>query len=253
MPSRHGGERELLRLVARAALAVVDATLILGLAGGIYVLMLPSVANAPTLTAKILHAHHDPAGSTPPPPKLLAAVVSVEDGHFYSDPVVNVSDGIARAALATLHTKSDPGGSTIPQQLAKQLYRSGTSFGSTLEDIALGLKLSFTFSPDQVLVMYLNAVYFGNGYWGDVAASRGYFGTSPYRLDWAEAAMLAGLLQAPSAYDPKTHFALAKQRQREVLHQLVVNHRLTEAQARVVNLESLPLRSHVNSLAQAKG
>jgi penicillin-binding protein 1A len=90
--------------------------------------------------------------------------------------------------------------------------------------------------------MYLNAVYYGNGYWGDVAASRGYFGTSPNRLDWAEAAMLAGLLQAPSAYDPVTHSVLAEQRQREVLRQLVVNHWLTEAQAREASLESLPLR-----------
>jgi len=250
---RHEGESVLSRLAARAALAVLDATLVLGLMGGIYELTLPGVTNAPTLTAKILHAHHDPAGRTPPPSKLAAAVVAVEDEHFYSDPVVNEFDGIARAALATLHTTSDPGGSTIPQQLAKQLYGSGTGFGATLEDIGLGLKLSFAFSHAQVLVMYLNAAYYGNGYWGDVAASRGYFGISPNRLDWAEAAMLAGLLQAPSAYDPVTHFILAKQRQREVLDQLVVNHWLTEAQAREANLESLPLRSHMSSFARTKG
>lgn len=230
------------RLAARAALAVLDATLVLGLVGGVYEVTLPGVANAPTLTARIVHAHHDPAGGTPPPSKLAAAVVAVEDEHFYSDPVVNEFDGIARAAVAMLHTTSDPGGSTIPQQLAKQLYGSGTSFGSTLAEIGLGLKLSFAFSHDQVLVMYLNAVYYGNGYWGDVAASRGYFGTSPNRLDWAEAAMLAGLLQAPSAYDPVTHPVLAKQRQGEVLQQLVVNHWLTEGQAREASLESLPLR-----------
>jgi membrane peptidoglycan carboxypeptidase len=230
------------RLAARAALALLDATLALVMVGGIYELTLPSVANAPTLTAKILHVHHDAAGGTPPPSKLAAAVVAVEDEHFFSDPVVNEFDAIARAALATLHTTSDPGGSTIPQQLAKQLYRSGTGFGETVKDIGLGLKLSFAFSHAQVLVMYLNAVYYGNGYWGDVAASRGYFGTSPNRLDWAEAAMLAGLLQAPSAYDPVTHLVVAKQRQREVLHQLVVNHWLTEAQANEANLESLPLR-----------
>lgn len=230
------------RLAARAALAVLDATLVLFMVGGIYELTLPSVTNAPTLTAKILHVHHDEAGGTLPPSKLAAAVVAVEDEHFYSDPVLNEFDGIARAALATLHTTSDPGGSTIPQQLAKQLYRSGTGFGATLEDIGLGLKLSFAFSHTQVLVMYLNAVYYGNGYWGDVAASRGYFGTSPNRLDWAEAAMLAGLLQAPSAYDPVAHLVLAKQRQREVLQQLVVNHWLTKAQAAEANLAPLPLR-----------
>lgn len=235
------------RLAARTALAILDVTLILTLVGGVYEATLPGVANAQILTAKILRAHHDPAGGSPPPSELAAAVVAVEDEHFYSDPVVNEFEGIARAGVATLHSSSDPGGSTIPQQLAKQLYGGGTGFSSIMAEVGLGLKLSFAFSHDQVLVMYLNAVYYGSGYWGDVAASRGYFGASPYRLDWAEAAMLAGLLQAPSAYDPMTHPVLAKQRQREVLHQLVANHLLTEAQAREVSLESLPLRSKVSS------
>jgi len=241
------------RLATRAALTIAYVTFVLVLVGGIYGLTLPSVTNAPTLTAKLLRIHHDPAGGAPQPSKLAAAVVAVEDEHFYSDPLVNEFDGVARASVAMLNSTGDPGGSTIPQQLAKQLYGSGTGFGSTLEEIGLGLKLSFAFSHEQVLVMYLNACYYGNGYWGDVAASRGYFGISPNRLDWAEAAMLAGLLQAPSAYDPVTHLVLAKQRQREVLHQLVVNHLLTAAQARAVDLESLPLGWHMSSVVRTSG
>jgi membrane peptidoglycan carboxypeptidase len=91
-----------------------------------------------------------------------------------------------------------------------------------LQHIGLGVKLTLSYSKSHILVMYLNVIYYGNGHWGDVTAARGYLGTSPGRLDWAEAAMLAGLPQAPSAYDPDTHFALAKKRQREVLDQLVV-------------------------------
>ena len=94
----------------------------------------------------------------------------------------------------------------------------------------------------QILDMYLNAVYYGNGYWGDAAAARGYFGTTPASLDWAQAAMLAGLPQAPSAYDPLEHYALAKQRQRHVLDQLVVNHYLTRRQADAAYAEPLDLR-----------
>ncbi|MGO8871998.1 MAG: biosynthetic peptidoglycan transglycosylase [Acidimicrobiales bacterium] len=176
------------------------------------------------------------------PTKLGASVVAVEDEHFYSNPVVDTFDGAARAAFASLHTSGDPGGSTVAQQLAKELYGKGNGFGASVEEIGMGLKLSFAFSKVQILVMYLNVVYFGNGYWGDVAAAHGYFGKTPDHLDWAQAAMLAGLPQDPSAYDPDTHFALAKQRQREVLHQLVVNGYLTKVQADAAYRESLSLR-----------
>jgi penicillin-binding protein 1A len=74
-----------------------------------------------------------------------------------------------------------------------------------------------------------------------VAAARGYFHTTPDRLDWAEAALLAGLPQAPSTYDPLEHLAVARQRQLHVLDRLVVNHYLTRAQANAAYRERLPL------------
>jgi penicillin-binding protein 1A len=174
----------------------------------------------------------------PLPSRLATAVVDVEDEHFYSNVFVNVLAGAGRAALAALHTSQDPGGSTISQQLAKQLYGAG----GTLREIGLGVKLSLHYSHARILQMYLNAVYYGNGYWGDVAAARGYFGKNPGQLDWAQAAMLAGLPQAPSAYDPLQHYALAKLRQRHVLSQLVVNHAITEGQADAAFQEPLGLR-----------
>jgi penicillin-binding protein 1A len=90
--------------------------------------------------------------------------------------------------------------------------------------------------------MYLNAIYYGNGYWGYVNAARGYFGVVPARLNWPEASMLAGLPQAPSDYDPVLHFSLAKQRQHQVLDQLVANHVLTAAQAKAAYHARLILR-----------
>ncbi len=236
--SRRGWKARLIR----GLLAVLGLLAALVLAGLGYELSLPSVGNAPELVAKVVMAHRGVIGRLPLPAKLGDAVVSVEDEHFYSNVLLNIFDGAARAGLATIHGSGDPGGSTIAQQLAKQLYDTGSGIGSSFEQVGLGLKLSMSYSRAQVLEMYLNAVYFGNGYWGYVSASHGYFGVAPDRLSWAAAAMLAGLLQAPSAYDPILHFALAKQRQRHVLDQLVANHVLTAAQAETAYRAPLSLR-----------
>lgn len=110
----------------------------------------------------------------------------------------------------------DAGGSTIAQQLAKNLYT-----GSALRDVMLAFKLEQSYSKPRILRMYADAIYFGAGYWGLERASRGYFGKPARELDWAEASLLAGLPQAPSAYDPRTSFARARARQRDVLRALV--------------------------------
>jgi len=211
-------------------------------AGIAYLAILPSVSNAPARVGRILTLHHGTAGGPLPPAKLGDAVVAVEDEHFYSNFVINIVDGAGRAAIATLHTDQDPGGSTIEQQLAKQLYGDGTGLFATLRQIGLGVKLALDFPKAQILAMYLNAVYYGHGYWGYVAAAHGYFGTGPDDLDWAQAALLAGLPQAPSAYDPLQHLRLAKLRQRHVLDRLVVNHYLTSAQANAAYAEPLAFK-----------
>lgn len=231
-----------LRRRVLAALATVAAlVLLVALAGTIYLLSLPTVRDAPARVAAILRAHGGASVGAIPPYRLGQAVVDVEDENFYANVFYNVFAGAARAALATLHTSGDPGGSTIDQQLAKQLYPESGGLGGVLHEIGIGVKLDLSFSKPRILAMYLDAVYFGNGYWGAEAAARGYFGVSADQLSWAEAAMLAGLPQAPSAYDPVHHLALAKQRQRHVLHQLVVNHVLTAAQAAAAYAEPLPL------------
>jgi penicillin-binding protein 1A len=222
---------------ARALIAVVA---IGALGATVYVITLPGVGDALARVKQILALHHGTYDRPPPPRKLGAAVVAVEDEHFYENVVLDVADGAGRAALGVLQTDGDPGGSTIDQQLAKQLYGDGDGLGATLKEIGLGVKLALNYPKPQLLNMYLNAVYYGHGYWGDDAAARGYFHTAPDRLDWAEAAMLAGLPQAPSTYDPLEHLALAKQRQLHVLDRLVVNRYLTAAQARAAYSERLP-------------
>jgi membrane peptidoglycan carboxypeptidase len=233
-----GRRRRLVTTLVSLALTALTAFA----AASLYVISLPSVGDAQTRVERILALHHDPYGAMPPPRRLGDAVVAVEDEHFYANVFINTLDGIGRAALAALLGSRDPGGSTIAQQLAKQLYGHGTSLPATLREIALGVKLSLRYTKPQILDMYLNAVYYGHGYWGEIAAARGYFGVNPNALDWAQAAMLAGLLQAPSAYDPLVHYALAKRRQRHVLNQLIVNHYLTAVQADAVFHEPLHLR-----------
>jgi membrane peptidoglycan carboxypeptidase len=221
---------------------VVAGLVALGLAAGtVCLLSLRSVSDAPARVRAILVAHHEPTGVLPSPRKLAAAVVSVEDEHFYANFAVNVLSGVGRAALATLQAEQDPGGSTIEQQLAKLLYGQGGGLGATLREIGLGVKLDLAYSKAEILRMYVNAAYYGQGFWGVPAASRGYFRIAPADLTWAEAAMLAGLLQAPSAYDPVTHYALAKQRQDHVLTQLVANGYLSARQAAAAYRTRLPL------------
>jgi membrane peptidoglycan carboxypeptidase len=208
----------------------------------VWLLTLPGVGGAEARVEALLAKEGGRALALPPPARLGAAVVSTEDENFYDPPLVDVAAGAGRAALEALGTNEDPGGSTIAQQLAKRLYPHGGGVWGTVEEIGLGVKLSLAYSHEQVLSMYLNSVYYGNGYWGAHAAAEGYFGTSPRRLTWGEAAMLAGLPQAPSAYDPVRHLPLARLRQRHVLDQLVANGHLTAAAAARAFHETLPLR-----------
>jgi penicillin-binding protein 1A len=87
--------------------------------------------------------------------------------------------------------------------------------------------------------MYFDAAYFGHGAYGLASASRVYFGVSPSQLTWAQATMLAGLVNAPSAYDPTAHLTLARSRQRHVIDRLVATHVFTKSQGNAVYAESL--------------
>jgi membrane peptidoglycan carboxypeptidase len=233
--------RRILRGLRRIALAAVALVLVSLLAGTVYVLTLPSVGDAQTRVHQIMTSHHE-GTAMPVPAKLAAAAIATEDEHFDDNVVFNVATGVGRAGIDVLSGGSNPGGATIDQQLAKQLYGDGGGIGGTLRQIGLGIKLGLRWPHRQVLAMYLNVNDYGNGFWGVRQAAEGYFGVAPARLTWAEASMLAGLLQAPSAYDPLRHHALAKQRQQHVLAQLVANRKLTQRQAASAYRARLPLR-----------
>ncbi|MGH7608938.1 MAG: biosynthetic peptidoglycan transglycosylase [Candidatus Dormibacteria bacterium] len=213
------------------ALAVALLAVVLVLAATAFELSLPGVGDARRRAANLAAQHREVLLRSPVPHRLASALVAVEDENFYANPFVDVFAGVLRAGLSTLTTRGDPGGSTIEQQLCKQLYPQGRDTLASLRELGMGLKLALTQSRAEVLSMYFNVVYFGNRYWGIKAAAKGYFGTTPQRLSWGQAALLAGLPQAPTAYDPYRHPRLAKRRQLHVLDQLVANHYLSRAAA----------------------
>jgi penicillin-binding protein 1A len=164
------------------------------------------------------------------PENLALALIATEDTRFEHhigiDPI-----GAARAAWGAL-TGTDQGGSTLDQQLAKNLYADGRQgTGDRIQSVVLALKLDATWSKDDLLRMYLDDGYYGHGFYGLTAATQGYFAVEPQDLSWAQATLLAGLFQAPTAYDPFQFPELAKARQEHVLDRLVDVGTLTRAEA----------------------
>ncbi len=155
------------------------------------------------------------------PPVVLQAFIAAEDANFYQHNGVDVL-GIARAMLANLTAGGVvQGGSTITQQVVKALLLTPErSYERKAKEVLLALRLERQLSKDEILYLYLNLIYLGNGAYGVGAAAREYFGKDVGELTLAEAALLAGLPQAPSRYSPVRHWTNAKMRQRYVLERM---------------------------------
>src|SRR5215469_16657873 len=171
--------------------------------GGVAVLfdLMPPASKALALAQALARAHDVQYPGPAVPARFARALVATEDHRFYSEPGIDpFADG--RVLVGWLDGKGgQQGGSTLDQQLAKMLYTPGRSgLGALAEEVVLGIKLNFAYSKAQILQMYADVAYFGHGYYGLATASCGYFGVMPARLTWPQAAMLAGLAQAPSIY-----------------------------------------------------
>jgi penicillin-binding protein 1A len=156
------------------------------------------------------------------PRHVADAVIATEDQRFYEHGGVDPL-GMLRAALANMRSgRYVQGGSTLTQQLAKNLYLSSDrTFSRKLTEFSLALWLEARLSKADILELYLNRVYLGSGAYGIDQAARRYFGKSARKLTLAEAAMIAGLLKAPSRYSPLSNPTLARQRARLVLSQML--------------------------------
>lgn len=152
------------------------------------------------------------------------AIISVEDNRFYNHHGFDFT-AIIRATLVNIQSgEIEEGASTITQQLVKNLYLSDEqTMVRKIEELIMSLNLETRCSKDEILELYLNSIYFGSGYYGITDAAKGYFGKTPDNLNLPEAAMLAGLPNAPSLYSPYEDFKMAKKRQFIVLDTMVKN------------------------------
>lgn len=216
----------------RRLIVIVMALAVLAALVSAEVLMLtPSVTDAPALARALARAHGVAYPGPPVPQRAAASLVASEDHRFYSEPGIDLI-AIARVIARGLTRRPDQGGATLYQQLAKMLYTPGRSgVLADAQDVLLGIKLHFSYPKAEILQMYADVAYFGSGYYGLAAASCGYFGESPAHLSWGQAAMLVGLLHAPSADDPLSHFANARAREADVLGRLAAAGWLTQPQA----------------------
>lgn len=151
------------------------------------------------------------------------AIIAVEDHRFYSHPVVDFIS-IGRAIVSNFKSKNlVEGGSTITQQTAKNLYfiSENDAFTRKIAEIFVGYDLEKKYSKDEILELYINTIYFGNGYYNVKDASLGYFKKLPKNMTLDEATLLAGVPNAPSVYAPTVNLQLAKKRQQKVISSMI--------------------------------
>jgi penicillin-binding protein 1A len=174
------------------------------------------------------------------PPIMRNAMVAVEDRRFRSHPGIDPI-GIARGIWVGWSEGDQVRGvSTITQQLARNIFLTNDrTFARKIREGILAMALEWRYSKDQILELYLNRVYFGGGAYGIDAASRRFFGHSATELSTGEAAIIAGLVKAPSNYSPTADRAAARGRASVVLDLMVANETITRAQAAAANPESI--------------
>ncbi|MCO8293339.1 PBP1A family penicillin-binding protein [Tetragenococcus halophilus] len=166
-------------------------------------------------------------------PYVVDAVVSTEDRNFYQHRGFDIK-GIARAGLRMVirRNASGGGGSTITQQLAKNAYLSlDQTFNRKAKELFLAIEIEKNYSKDEIMSMYLNNSYFGNGVWGVQDAARKYFGVDAADLTLGESATIAGMLKGPSLYNPIDHPENAINRRDTILQVMVDNDKISKEEA----------------------
>lgn len=151
----------------------------------------------------------------------IDAVLAVEDKRFYKHPGIDPL-AICRALYNDIRAGSYvEGGSTITQQLAKnQFFTQDKKISRKVAEMFMAFEIEKVYDKDTILELYLNSIYFGNGYNSVAEACRGYFGKEPMEMNFDECTMLAGIPNAPSAYNPLVNPDLAYQRQQQVIRKM---------------------------------
>ncbi|MDD2919227.1 penicillin-binding protein 1A [Rhodoferax sp.] len=178
-------------------------------------------------------------------PKVMKdAVLAIEDARFYEHGGVDYK-GILRAALANLGRIKSQGASTITMQVARNVYlTSEKTYTRKIYEILLTFKLEHLLTKDQILEIYMNQIFLGNRAYGFAAAAEAYFGKSLQDITVSEAAMLAGLPKAPSAYNPINNPKRARSRQLYIIERMLENGFITAEQADAAKREPLKVKSN---------
>lgn len=165
----------------------------------------------------------------------LDAVVAVEDHRFFQHGGFDIL-ATGRALWNDLKSLSfEEGGSTITQQLAKNLYfTQEKKLTRKVAEVLVAFDLEKNYSKKEILELYLNSIYFGNGCYTVASASRSYFGKEPVEMTEYESTLLAGIPNAPSVYDLTENPDLANQRQKQVVAMMVKHHYLDQARAKAI-------------------
>lgn len=163
------------------------------------------------------------------PQMYLDAVISVEDHRFYKHSGIDVI-AIGRALINDIKAMDFvEGGSTITQQIAKNEYFTQEKrITRKIAEVFMAFEIEKKYSKNEILELYINTIYFGNGYYNIKDACEGYFGKSPNEMTEGECIMLAGIPNAPSVYNPKENPKLAKERQKQVADKMVEYGYITE-------------------------
>jgi len=177
------------------------------------------------------------------PDVMKNAVLAIEDNRFYQHGGVDYL-GILRAGVANIGRVKSQGASTITMQVARNVYLSSEkTYTRKIYEILLTYKLEHMLSKDQILEIYMNQIFLGNRAYGFASAAETYFGKSLKEITIAEAAMLAGLPKAPSAYNPISNPKRARSRQLYIIERMEENGYITAAQAKAAKAEPLNLRT----------
>jgi penicillin-binding protein 1A len=208
----------------------------------------PSViyaANGSVMATLRSSFNRQPVGLKQVAPILIEAVLDTEDHSFWDHGGLDV-EATVRAALADVNAGSAvQGGSTIAQQLVKNTYLTDQkTLSRKIREAVLAERLEEKYTKPQILDAYLNSVYLGSGAYGVEAAAKEYFNEDASKVDLAQAALLAGLIQAPSGYDPVVNPLGARERRGEVLSRMVYYKSVTAAQAALANEAPLPTTVH---------
>jgi penicillin-binding protein 1A len=176
-------------------------------------------------------------------PKIMTqAVLAIEDARFYEHGGVDYK-GVLRAALANVGNFKSQGASTITMQVARNVYLSTEkTYTRKIYEILLTFKLEHLLSKDQILEIYMNQIFLGNRAYGFAAAAETYFGKPLSSINIAEAAMLAGLPKAPSAYNPIRNPKRARSRQLHIIDRMLENGFITAEQAATAKQTELTVK-----------